>query len=280
MLIFANLPLHAGETGLALKLYNPQSGVLINAPGNAMQEMGNGVFYADVTQDLDLDLRADVLDDQGAEIASDWLYQGNSVVGLARTDVEPDPVYTNVVRRNADDDQPLYFEWPNASELLTAQKSINGGAYEDISGVVSYFRTEAGANLYTISYDSADRPVDGTAEYKVTSGTITRIIPLSVDTGGGGDGSGLYQLTVNAVDLNGAALSGARINIDGTGITLATDTLGKCVFNVDPAVYMLNCSPPAGYETPPQEVANVLDDLSITFTLAPSSDSGCSVPWL
>ncbi len=280
MLIFANLPLNTGNNGLVLKLYDPQSGVQLNTPGDVMQEMGNGVFYADVTQEISTDLRADVLDADGDAIASDWLYQGNSVVGLARIDEEPDPVYTNVVRRNADDDQPLYFEWPNASELLTAQKSINGGDYENIEGSVSYFRTEAGANLYTISYNTADRPTDGTAEYKVTSGTVTRIIPLSVDTGGGGDGSGLYQLTVNAVDPSGAALSGARINIDGTGITLATDTLGKCVFNVDPAVYMLNCSPPAGYETPSQEVANVLGDMSITFTLAESSGGGCSVPWV
>ena len=280
MLIFANLPLTAGESGLTLKLYNPQSGTQLNAPGDAMQEMGNGVFYADVTQDISGDLRADVLDADGDAIASDWLYEGNSVVGLARTDEEPEPVYTNVVRRNADDDQPLYFEWPTPSESLTAEKSINGGAYEAIDGVVSYLRTEAGANLYTIAYEASDRPTDGTAEYKVTSGTVTRIIPLSVDTGGGGDGSGLYQLTVYARDIDGNGLAGARVNIDGTGITLATDTLGKCVFNVDPAVYLLNCSPPAGYETPVQEVANVLDDLSVTFTLAKSTDAGCHIPWV
>jgi len=281
MLIFANLPLNAGDDGLMLKLYNPQSGVMINSPaGDLMQDMGNGVFYADVTQGLALDLRADVLDADGDPIASDWLYEGNSVVGLARTDVEPEPVYTSVVRRNSDDDQPLYFEWPNPSESLSAQRSLNGGAYEDIDGTVDYFRTEAGANLYTLSYDAADRPSDGQAEYKVTSGSVTRIIPLSVDTGGGGDGSGLYQLTVHAKDINGNGLAGARINIDGTGITLATDTLGKCVFNVDPAAYMLNCSPPAGYDTPTQEVANVLGDTSVTFTLVESSDSGCGVPWI
>jgi hypothetical protein len=281
MLIFANLPLHAGTIGLTLKLYNPQSGILINAPGSAMQEMGNGVFYADVTQDLNLDIRADVLDDEGDAIASDWLYEGNSVVGLARTDEEPEPVYTSVVRRNADDDQPLYFEWPNPSESLTAQRSLNGGAYEDIAGTVAYFRTEAGAYLYTISYEVSDRPSNGQAEYKVTSGSTTRIIPLSIDTGGGGEGSGLYQLTVNAVDINGAALAGARVNIDGTGITLATDTLGKAVFNVDPAAYVLNCSPPAGYDTPAQEVANVLDDTSVTFTLSETSGgSGSCVPWI
>jgi len=280
MLIFANLPLNSGENGLTLMLYNPQSGVQINAPSDLMQEMGNGVFYADVTQDITEDLRADVLDSQGDAIASDWLYEGNSVVGLARTDEEPEPVYTNVVRRNADDDQPLYFEWPTPSETLTAQKSINGAAYEDIVGSVSFLRTEAGANLYTISYEAADRPTDGTAEYKVTSGTVTRIIPLSVDTGGGGDGAGLYQLTVNVVDVNGNGLAGARINIDGTNIVLATDTLGRCVFNVDPAAYVLTCSPPAGYETPAQEVANVLDDMSLTFSLAESSGSSCTPPWI
>ena len=280
MLIFANLPLNSGETGLTLKLYDPQSGVQINAPSNLMQEMGNGVFYADVTQTITGDLRADVLNTDGDAIASDWLYEGNSVVGLARTEEEPEPVYTNVVRRNADDDQPLYFEWPNPSEILTAKKSINGGDYEDITGTVSFLRTEAGANLYTLSYNTSDRPTDGTAEYKITSGTVTRIVPLSVDTGGGGDGSGLYQLTVVVEDVSGNGLSGARINIDGTGTTLATDTLGRCVFNVDPAAYLLNCSPPAGYDTPSQEVANVLGDMSVKFTLSESSNSGCNIPWI
>jgi hypothetical protein len=263
-----------------LKLYNPESGTQINSPGTLLQEIGNGVFYADVSQSLARDLRADVIDSDGDALASDWLYEGNSVVGLARTDVEPEPVYTQVVRRNADDEQPLYFEWPNPSETLTAQRSLNGGAYEDIAGTVAYFRTEAGMNLYTLAYDAADRPSEGQAEYKVTSGSATRIIPLSVDTGGGGDGNGLYQLTVQAKDINGNGLAGARINIDGTNITLATDTLGYAVFNVDPAAYVLNCSPPAGYDTPSQEVANVLGDTGLTFTLSQSSSGSGCVPWI
>jgi len=280
MLIYANLPLSSGENGLILKLYNPESGTLVNSPGTALQEISNGVFYADVTQDLSLDLRADVVDTDGDALASDWLYEGNSVVGLARTDEEPEPVYTQVVRRNSDDDQPLYFEWPNPSEVLYAQRSINGAAYEDVDGTIAYLRTEAGANLYTLSHDAADRPSEGQAEYKVTSGSVTRIIPLSVDTGGGGEGNGLHQLTVYARDINGNGLAGARINIDGTSITQATDTLGKAVFNVDPAAYLLNCSPPAGFDTPAQEVANVLGDMSVTFTLNESSGGGCNVPWI
>ena len=188
MLIYANLPISAGENGLVLKLYEPTSGVMINSPGNSLQEISNGVFFVDVSQTINTDLRADVFDADGDALASDWLYLGNSVVGLARTEELESPVYTNVVRRNVNDTNPLFFEWPTPAASLSVSVSINGGYYTTSTGVASFVRSESNSNLYALSYDANDRPQTGVAEYKVTDGVNTRIIPLSIDSGGSTDG--------------------------------------------------------------------------------------------
>ena len=147
MLIYANLPINAGDSGLVLKLYNPTSGSQINAPGDVMLEINNGVFYVDVVQDIVGDLRADVFDADGDALASDWLYQGNSIIGLARVDERKEPVYTNVVRRNVNDTNPLFFEWPTPAASLSVSVSINGGDYAASTGVASFVRSESDSNM-------------------------------------------------------------------------------------------------------------------------------------
>ena len=188
MLIYANLPINTGDSGLVLKLYNPTTGNQINAPGDVMLEINNGVFYVDVVQDIVGDLRADVFDADGDALASDWLYQGNSIIGLARVDERKEPVYTNVVRRNVNDTNPLFFEWPTPAASLSVSVSINGGEYAASTGAASFVRSESDSNLYALSYDASDRPETGVAEYKVTDGVNTRIVPLSIDSGGSTDG--------------------------------------------------------------------------------------------
>jgi hypothetical protein len=75
---------------------------------------------------------------------------------------------------------------------------------------------------------------------------------------------------------------GARVNVDGTTLTLVTDSSGQCVFNLDSGIYTLHVSPPAGYQTPTGNVVTITTaDVSSTFTLAATTPSGdCDVPWV
>jgi len=98
-------------------------------------------------------------------------------------------------------------------------------------------------------------------------------------SGAGSGGSGLYQVTVRIEDSSNNALQGARVNVDGTTLTLTTGSSGEIVFNLDSGVYLLNVSPPAGYTTPLGQVVTVTTaDLSETFTLVGSGT--CSPGWL
>jgi len=113
-----------------------------------------------------------------------------------------------------------------------------------------------------------------------TPGTFGYYLDAQVSTAGSG-GSGLYQVSVLVQDASNAALQGARINVDGTVLTLTTDSSGIVTFNLDSGVYLLTCSPPAGYNTPTSLVATVTNaDISKEFTLTPTSSAPCDVPWV
>jgi hypothetical protein len=113
-----------------------------------------------------------------------------------------------------------------------------------------------------------------------TSGTFGYYLDAQVSTAGSG-GSGLYQVSVLVQDASNAALQGARINVDGTTLTLTTDSSGIVRFNLDSGVYLLTCSPPANYDTPTSLVATVTNaDISKEFTLTPTSSAPCDVPWV
>ncbi len=113
-----------------------------------------------------------------------------------------------------------------------------------------------------------------------TSGTLGFYLDAQVSTAGSG-GTGLYQATVRVQDDSNNALQGARINVDGTTLTLTTNSQGEVTFNLDSGVYLLDVSPPAGYDTPTGQVLTVLtsDPADTLFTLA-SNASGCTPPWL
>ena len=121
---------------------------------------------------------------------------------------------------------------------------------------------------------------DTQSSYTV-DGTFGYYLDSQVSQAGAG-GSGLYQLTVNVTDSSsGAALQGARINVDGTTLTLTTDSAGQCVFNLDSGVYTLQLSPPAGYQTPTGNVVVLSGDASSSFSLTETTSSGdCDVPWV
>jgi len=115
----------------------------------------------------------------------------------------------------------------------------------------------------------------------VTEGTFGYYVDAQVSSAGAG-GSGLYQVTVTVQNESAEVLQGARVNVDGTTLTLVTDSSGQCVFNLDSGVYTLHVSPPAGYQTPTGNVITIsASDISSTFTLAATTPSGdCDVPWV
>jgi len=126
----------------------------------------------------------------------------------------------------------------------------------------------------------ADAVWDESRSGHTTSGTFGYYLDAQVSTAGSG-GSGLYQVSVLVQDASNAALQGARINVDGTVLTLTTDSSGIVTFNLDSGVYLLTCSPPAGFDTPTSLVATVTNaDVSKEFTLTPTSSAPCDVPWV
>ena len=277
MLIFTNLPANEGDTGLRLFLYSPETGNLLNTGGAILTEISNGVFMGDVPQAILTDMRADVENASNLPIASDWLYLGNSVVGLRATEEEPEPVYFNVVRRNSDDNQPIYFEWTGDTSTITCTVSVNGGEFVAAAGSVVYHRTEFGAYLYKLTYNEADRPLEGTVEYKLTDGAIERIVPMTIDSSN--LDTGQYSLTVNAEDASGNRLQYARVYVAGTTISGYTGTTGQLNLALDDGTYEISMMPPAGYGVPVSQtvVVDGADPDPITFVLA----AGCGgVPWL
>ena len=127
----------------------------------------------------------------------------------------------------------------------------------------------------------ADAVWDESRSGHTTSGTFGYYLDAQVSTAGAG-GSGLYQVTVNVQNEDGDALQGARINVDGTTLTLVSDSAGQCVFNLDSGIYLLEMSPPAGYQTPVGNTVTVTtSDTSSTFTLTATTPSGdCDIPWV
>ncbi|MGI9459989.1 MAG: hypothetical protein ACR2NF_08335 [Pirellulales bacterium] len=160
---------------------------------------------------------------------------------------------------------------------MTCTVSINGGDYVPCVGSVVYHRTEFGAYLYKINYNSADRPLEGTVEYKVTDGNTERVIPMTIDSSN--LDTGQYSLTVKAVNGAGDALQGANVYVKGTTISGYTDTNGELVIALDDGTYEVNMMPPAGYGIPASQSVTVSGSSpsDMTFTLT----AGCGgIPWI
>jgi hypothetical protein len=151
---------------------------------------------------------------------------------------------------------------------LDSQVSAAGGAQVSAAGGA----VDTGA--------IADAVWDEDRTGHTTPGTFGYNLDAQVSSAGAG-GSGLYQVTVSVQDASNNALQGARVNVDGTTLTLTTDSSGECVFNLDSGVYLLSCSPPANFDTPTSLVATVTtSDINKEFTLTPTSSASCDVPWV
>jgi len=91
--------------------------------------------------------------------------------------LQPNPV--SPATRSIEDTKPLTFGWPNATDTVTGEVSIDNGPYVPVAGTVSYLREENGKHYFTLEFDAADRPTEeGTARYIFTSNTYTMCATL------------------------------------------------------------------------------------------------------
>ena len=165
------------------------------------------------------------------------------------------------------EDQSTYTTAGSFGYYLDAQVSSGGGdASEANQTTIITHLTDIKGGTFSGSTDSLEAIRDrGDAAW----------------TTGGTSGSGLYQVTVTVEDASNNALQGARIAVDGTNLILTTPSNGTVTFNLDSGVYLLTCSPPAGYDTPTDVVVSVsTSDVTAEFTLTPTSSASCDVPWI
>lgn len=93
------------------------------------------------------------------------------------------------IERSISDTNAITFSFPGPSLTLTGTRSINNAAYGPVGGTIAYLRTEGLFDLYTLTYNVADRPTtEGTVQYRFvesgwTSGDPERFVTLRVGVG-------------------------------------------------------------------------------------------------
>jgi hypothetical protein len=169
---------------------------------------------------------------------------------------------------------------PSVAEITSGLQAVSNDFKADVSGLATSAEV-AGLNDVTAA-EVVTAWGNQPQNVFVTAGTLGyyldgRISELSAA------GSGLYQLTVTVTDDSAVPLQGARVNIDGTNLTLTTPSNGTVVFNLDNGSYAVSCSPPAGYDTPANESATIIDaDTNASFALTPTNppSGGGDVDWV
>ena len=68
--------------------------------------------------------------------------------------------------------------------------------------------------------------------------------------------------------------------VDGTSLTVTTDTNGEAVLNLNDGSYTLNISAPSGYDDPTAQSVTISGaDTTLGVAVSPSSGGGsCEVP--
>lgn len=147
------------------------------------------------------------------------------------------------------------------------------------------------ADIYTYFTDGAREDAfkadtSGLSTFDPASDVVARVtlVDTTTDlTNQTAGGIGMFQASVLITDGNGNALQGARVNVDGTTLSLTTGVSGTVQFNLDSGVYLLNVLPPANYDTPAGQVLTITasDPAQTVFSLTTTSPpSGCDIPWL
>ena len=147
------------------------------------------------------------------------------------------------------------------------------------------------ADIYTYFTDGTREDVfkadtSGLSTFDPASDVVARVtlVDTTTDlTNQTAGGVGMFQASVLITDSSGNALQGARVNVDGTTLSLTTGVSGTVQFNLDSGVYLLNVLPPANYDTPAGQVLTITasDPAQTVFSLTETSPpSGCNVPWI
>ncbi len=240
--VYANLAVSGGQD-LSLRIINPSTGQIVITVDLA--ELENGTFSANVPS-FSIVYRADVIDEDGDTIATDWVYPNSQVIGIYAEEEQEIPTYYTTVRRNSGDESPIFFQWYTDGASLTVTKSLNGEAYQPLSGTASYLREEsADLFVYQIEYNEDDRPNVGTVSYKVTDGTKTHIIPVTIDSGSINlVGLGSIEAPLIIESTNGERIDGVAVwvtqDLAGDKVvagTLYTDGQGLVTFWLDEGTY-------------------------------------------
>jgi hypothetical protein len=154
-----------------------------------------------------------------------------------------------------------------------------GGGGASASDIYDYFTD--GTREDAFKADTA-----GLSTFDPASDTVARVtlVDTTTDlTNQTAGGIGMFQASVLITDSTGNALQGARVNVDGTTLSLTTGVSGEVQFNLDSGVYLLNVLPPANYDTPIGQVLTITasDPAQTVFTLTSTSPpDGCDVPWI
>jgi hypothetical protein len=109
---------------------------------------------------------------------------GETAISVSQLPVGVPQVGQIVVTRPVGDDTPITFSFPVASATLTGTRRINNaGSTTALSGARSFLRSDGTQHLYSLAYNSADRPAaEGVVKYEFTDGTYTRSIVLQAVT--------------------------------------------------------------------------------------------------
>lgn len=142
---------------------------------------------------------------------------------IATTDDVLETIQTNpndAAERSVDDDKPLTFSWPNSTDIITGEVSIDNGEYVPVLGSISYLRPEGNKYHYTLSYNAADRPTEeGIARYKFSSNNNTMYATLRIT-------QTYTDEFATSVELMNSKLSSSTISIisplssDGTTLSI------------------------------------------------------------
>ena len=228
------------------------------------------VFKADVSGLSTLDT---------SDIATGCTNALNSYDAAKETELESEIQSVLTAIGNLNNFDPANDAVANVTLVDTTTDVTNaGGGGSSAADIYTYFTDGAREDAFKATGFSTFDPASDVVARVTLVDTTT---DLTNQTAGG---VGMFQASIRVQDSNGAALQGARINVDGTTLSLTTGVSGEVVFNLDSGVYLLNVLPPADYDTPAGQVLTVAssDPSQTVFNLTSTSppSGACNIPWL
>ncbi len=193
---------------------------------------------------------------------------------------------TNLTNSSGTNPADIYSYFTDASREDAFKADVSLLALDSSVDIVGVVAADTNTKVTALNVPTTQEIVDAWGNQPqgsyTTSGTLGYYLDAQVSSAGSG-GSGLYQATVRVQDTSNDALQVARVNIDGTTLTLTTDSSGEVTFNLDSGVYLLEVSPPAGYDTPVGQTLTIgsSDPADTVFTLTSTSPpTGCDISWI